>query len=448
MPNSASKIMFLAVWLFSTTPAVAGENPASEARDNTATASTVPVREPGKALLKTAGIRELSGKYLTLYTDLPASSGADRLVDAFDQAYSQWCSYFGLPEARTPPWRATACLMRDKKRFAAAGLVPADLPAFDHAYFRGNRVWIYEQKDGYYQRHLLLHEGTHAFMNATLGSCGPPWFMEGIAELLATHALDEDKVALNRFPGDADDVPGWGRVRLVHDALKQGRRLKIDDVLTYDARAHEQVEPYGWCWAAAAFLDGHPRYQEHFRKLAVHPDAKDFNERLRREFATDWPQLAEEWQLFVEHLEYGYDLTREAIDFRPGKLLAATGTKVKVAADRGWQSTGLTLEAGKGYRLRATGRFQVASDPQPWPSGPAGVTIRYWEGKPLGMMLAAVHPEPFDPSSQSSLLKPIAIGEDATIEPAITGTLYLRINDSPAELNDNAGSVEVRISAE
>ncbi len=118
---------------------------------------------------------------------------------------------------------------------------------------------------------------------------------------------------------------------------------------------------------------------------------------------------------------------------------------MKVAADRGWQSAGVTLEAGKTYHLRATGRFQVATDPQPWPSGPGGVTIRYWERKPLGMLLAAVHPEPFDPRTESSLLKPIAIGEEATLRPEASGTLYLRINDSPAELADNAGSLEVQI---
>ena len=96
--------------------------------------SDVPVTP---AQLKTAKIRELSGKHLTLYTDLPAGSGVDPLVAAFDQAYPQWCAYFGVAEARTPPGRATVCLMGDKSRFLAAGLLPADLPAFDHAYFRG-----------------------------------------------------------------------------------------------------------------------------------------------------------------------------------------------------------------------------------------------------------------------------------------------------------------------
>jgi hypothetical protein len=409
--------------------------------------STIEARPIDDARVMAAGIRKLDGEYMTLYSDLPPSPAVDRLVGEFDQAYPQWFDYFDMTLGANHSWHVTGCLMADRQRFAAAGLLPADLPPFEHGYFRGNRIWVYVQADDYYQRHLLLHEGTHAFMNALLGSCGPPWYSEGMAELLATHAVKDGHVALDYFPVDADEVPGWGRVRLVHDAIAAGRRLKFDDVLLYNARAHIEVEPYGWCWAAAAFLDRHPRYRDRFRELRSRVAAADFNGQLRERFASDWPELCEEWQLFAYHLEYGYDLEREAIDFRPGSPLAPGRMSVKVAADRGWQSTGVQLEAGKTYHLRAVGQCQVADDPRPWLSEPAGLTIRYWEGHPLGALLAAIHPEPFDTGSDSSLLTPLLIGAEATIQPAVTGTLYLRINDSPAELAENAGSVQVSIAA-
>lgn len=442
----------LAVGSITTISAALAHDPSSVPRNGREAAAADAPRapqdsRPTAAQLKSAKIRELKSKYLTLYTDLPPGQVIDSLPKAFDQAFGQWLDYFNVPiGAEFSP--IVACLMRDREPFAAVGLLPADLPTFDHAYFRGHRLWILDQQDDYYRRHLLLHEGTHAFMNSVLGSCGPPWFMEGIAELLATHAIVDGKVVLNQFPADTDEVPGWGRVELVRGALAAGRRMSIDDILTYDARAHEEVEPYGWCWAIAAFLDGHPRYQKRFRELASHPDPKDFNDRFRKAFAADWPELSKEWQQFIAHLEYGYDLAREAIDFRPGKPLPASGAKVKVAADRGWQSSGLTLQAGKTYRLRATGRFQVASDTRPWPSGPEGVTIRYWERKPLGILLAAVHPETFDIRSASTFLAPVTIGAEGTIRPEATGTLYLRINDSPAELADNKGSLDVQVRPE
>lgn len=398
--------------------------------------------------LATLGIRTLSGEHLTLYTDLPSSPAIDGLTVIFDQAFGPWCDYFEVPQLQGERWRVSACLIREKQKFIDAGLFPRDLPPFVHGYFRGNRIWLYDQQDDYYRRHLLLHEGTHAFMTALLGSHGPPWYSEGMAELLATHVLRDGRLQLNQFPADADDVPGWGRVRLVDEATAVGRMLKIDDILEYNARAHLELEPYGWCWAVAAFLDGHSRYRERFRKLPALVGDANFNNKVRALFADDWAELSEEWQVFASELEYGYDFARAAIDFRPGSPLPPGGTTVTIAADRGWQSTGITLAAGKSYRLQATGQFQVADQPRPWLSGPDGVTIRYRHGQPLGRLLAAVHPEPFDPRGRSSLLASEAVGSDGVIQPVAAGTLYLRINDSPAELANNAGTIEVRVTAE
>ena len=260
-----------------------------------------------EAQVAAAGIRKLAGKHLTLFTDLPPEPAVDRLVDDFDQAYPQWCDYFDLHPGGDEPWQLIGCLIKDRKRFAQVGLLPADLPPFQHGFFRGNRIWVYSQSDDYYQRHLLLHEGTHAFMNALLGSCGPPWYSEGMAELLATHAMKDGQPVLDSFPADPDNVPGWGRIRLVHDAIAAGRNLKFDDVLRYNARAHIEVEPYGWGWAAAAFLENHPRYHERFKQLRYRVAAPDFNGQVRELYAADWPELAEEWQVFADGLEYGYD---------------------------------------------------------------------------------------------------------------------------------------------
>ncbi|HEY1603054.1 MAG TPA: hypothetical protein VGG64_25850 [Pirellulales bacterium] len=437
-----------------TAPEGARSQPASSAKTDTAgtnLAPAVPDRSQSivdDAQLQGAGIRKLVGSHITLYTDLPAGPDVDPLVTDFDQAYPQWCEYFGASQRGTQSWRATACLMADKQKFLKVGLLPRNLPKFLHGYFRGDRIWIYDQESDYYRRHLLLHEGTHAFMAALLGSCGPPWYKEGMAELLATHSQKNDRVTLDAFPADADDFVGWGRVRLVHEAIAAGRRLKMDDVLEYQADAHTELEPYGWCWAVAAFLDGHPRYRERFRQLATHVGAGNFNRQVLDRFANDWPQLDEEWQLFADRLEYGYDLQREAIDFRPGVPLPREGKTVRIAADRGWQSSGIELEAGRTYRLRASGSYQIAKGERPWLSDPGGVTIRYWEGRPLGVLLAAVHPEPFDSRSDSALLSPTIIGQEATLQPTATGTLYLRVNDSPAELADNAGTLEVRVSGE
>jgi hypothetical protein len=118
---------------------------------------------------------------------------------------------------------------------------------------------------------------------------------------------------------------------------------------------------------------------------------------------------------------------------------------VAIAADRGWQNSGLRLDAGVTYRLSAKGRYQVAKEPKTWWCEPGGVSIRYYQGRPLGILLAAVRPDHPPPGSTSVLLRPIVVGLGATLLPKESGTLLLKINDSAAELGDNAGELKVEV---
>ena len=67
---------------------------------------------------------------MTLYTDLPAEQSVDELPAVFDQAFPQWCDYFHVDPRQHDDWRMTAYLMKDKLRFAAAGVLPDNLPSF------------------------------------------------------------------------------------------------------------------------------------------------------------------------------------------------------------------------------------------------------------------------------------------------------------------------------
>jgi hypothetical protein len=335
--------------------------------------------------------------------------------------------------------------MKDKERFQQAGLFPDNLPPFPHGYSRDDELWLYDQPSDYYRRHLLLHEGTHGFMYTRLNAAAPPWYIEGIAELLGTHRWAEGKLTLNYFPQHRDEVPQWGRIRIVQDDFKANRAMFLKGVFDMDSRSHMKTDAYGWCWAAAAFLEGHPRYRERFHKAAQFTRRGDFVTQFAAEFSADARDLFEEWQIYVGDLEYGYDLSRAAIEFKPGKPLAAEGAKVTIAADRGWQSSQIHLEVGERYQLKASGRYQVASEPKPWMSEPQGVSIRYYKGWPLGMLLAAVRPDENDPDAPSGLFRVRSVGREDAFAPLQSGTLYLRINDSCAELADNAGTLEVEV---
>jgi hypothetical protein len=392
-----------------------------------------------------AGIRRLAGRRLTLYTDLPPDQDVDVLTDAFDQAFPQWCEYFGIDAQEHADWAMTGFLMADKSLFQRTGLLPQDLPPFQHGFARNYELWLYEQPSVYYRRHLLLHEGTHGFMNTLLGGCGPPWYMEGIAELLATHQWEEGRLALKYMPRSRDEVPMWGRIRAIQDEFAAGRGMLLEGVLGYNSHAHLEAEPYAWCWAVAVLLDSHPAYRDPFRQLQKSVLAPDFSQRFRHEVGDHWQQLNEQWQLMVAGIEYGYDVARTVVEFGPGRPLKASGATVIVAADRGWQNSGLRLDAEAAYRLQASGRYQVDDRPQIWWCEPNGVTIRYYKGLPLGILLAAVRPDQ-PAGGLSPLLKPTPVGLQSTLTPERSGTLFLRINDSAGELHNNAGTLTVAVS--
>ncbi|MCE9605709.1 MAG: hypothetical protein K8U03_12515 [Planctomycetia bacterium] len=404
--------------------------------------------------IRAAGLREIVGKHLTLYTDLPATPAVEELPRVFDAAVPQWAKYFQVDPGRIAQWRMHGFLIKDIARFRAAGVVPNTLPDFKNGFAIGADLWFYEQPSDYYRRHLLLHEGTHGFMNTLLGDCGPSWFMEGVAELEATHrwnpaAPSGEQLLLGYVPRNREEVPALGRIATIKVDLQAGRFRRIGDLVNDSVRGFTDVESYAWCWALAMFLDRHPRYQGRFRTLQAEllGSHDRFNAEFRKRFAGEAADLNREWSVFAHELEYGVDVPRSAIDFRSGSPLAATGAKVSVAADRGWQSADVKLEAGKKYQVRASGRYQIAAaDGKPWPCEPAGITIRYFRGRPLGMLLGAVEPDAFDAAREPAMLRPIEIGLETTLVPSASGTLYLRVNDSNGELQDNSGSLSVEIS--
>jgi hypothetical protein len=394
-----------------------------------------------------AGLRRLVGKHLTIYTDVPSSPAVDELPQVFDLAMAPWCERFGIDPARVAAWRLTGYLMRDGDRFRKINALPGGLPPFKNGFHMGDEFWWYEQSSDYYRRHLLLHEGTHVFMSRWLGGIGPPWYAEGMAELMSTHRWREGQLQLGYAPRDRDELTDWGRVKIIQDDFAAGRGKSLEAVFQYDLRTSLEVEAYGWSWAAAHFLDSHPKSQAVFRSLIddAREGGPEFSRRLIKRLGDDWEDLSEEWQLFVSQAEYGYDVPKAAIERRPAQPLTSAEIRLKVAADKGWQSSGVELEAGESYEVAAVGRYQIAAGPPVWWSETGGVTIRYHRGQPLGILQGAVRGEAFSRDKLTPLVKPLAIGRKQVVSPAESGTLYLRVNESPRDLADNTGEILVRI---
>ncbi len=427
----------LLVWQFVATQAIAADLPAPRRVDERRAAQL--------------GLRKIVGRHLRLYTDLPPSDAVDGLAAVFDAAVPQWAEYFEVDPTQLRDWKMQGFLMDDRAKFAALGLLPRERTDFVNGYCNGFELWLVEQPSDYFRRHLLLHEGTHGFMAVFLGNeerrgdTGAGWYSEGMAELLGTHRWQAGQLRLRVMPQSREEVPMWGRIRLIRDAVGEGKPLALGEVLAMDKRRTFSTDEYAWCWALCAFLDTHPRWHAKLRALREHVGEPRFNTLVRQDLREDWSDLEAEWQAFVATLDYGYDGQRMAMQH----LESAAVTEQKratIAADRGWQSTGWKLSANREYRVSAAGRFEIARERGEdgneiaWPCEPGGVTIRYHEGQPLGLLLGAWREEG---NHQFSAAFPLGLSR--VIKPPADAVLYLRVNDSAARLSDNRGSLSASI---
>ena len=405
--------------------------------------------------LRSQGIRILKGKHLTLCTDLPPSPEINNLPNVFDLAVAEYCRFFGVDPKHCAAWQMRGCLIDDLETFRAADLLgpfPTDLIG----YSVDDRLWVREQKSDYFRRHLILHEGVHGFMNDLFGACGPEWYMESSAEYLATHRWENGRLELGVLPEHTDDLPGWRRIEMLKGDIKAGNMKTVDRILRSSVRQPaRQGEPpvdYACVWAFGYLLDRHPQYRDAYRDMARWLTFRDFSNRFYLRLADRWNELQIDWLCLLDELDYGYDVPRMVLDPQPGKALVSSMT-FEVDASRGWQNAGVALEADKTYRISASGRYRLGDNPKAWFAEPNGVTLRYHKGQALGLLLGAVVPDGlFDAEDEIApedlpFLSPMLIGTERELTPERSGTLYLRVNDSPAELGDNEGSCRVVVEA-
>jgi hypothetical protein len=408
-------------------------------------AAQAPPRQLDLRQLEAAGLRVLEGRHMRLVTDLPPSPAVDELPAVFDAALPQWAEYFDVPLARLNDAHWQGFLVKDRGVFATLGLMPAERPDFISGYANGWEFWLVEQPSEYYRRHLVLHEGTHAFMITQLGGAGAPWYMEGMAELLGTHEWRDGRLQLGAMPAHRDDVPMWGRIKLIREAVEAGEAWPLARVLQVNNRRSMDTNEYAWTWLLASLLDGHPDYQGRFRELRGLATDPRFNDKFKALFADDWRELNDEWMSTVVAVDYGYDIPRMAIAEAESAPVESASRRSRITADRGWQSAGWVLRGGESYRVSASGRYQLVRDGESWPCEPGGVTLEYYDGRPAGVLLGALRYVDPTGGPSSTFARPIVIGLERTMTPERDAVLYVRVNDDPAGVGANRGDLDVRI---
>lgn len=385
---------------------------------------------------KASGIRRYESKRLILYTDFDPQI-AQTLPPMADVLFDHLTKFFGqLPANREgTDFQATGYLMADPNLFRKLGLLTDRVPAFENGRHMGYEFWVNGQKEKYYSRHLVFHEFTHCFMACTTGTVDAPpaWYMEGMAEYFGTHRLNNGAISFGVMPENLEDYKGFGRIGFLNRAVQQKDMKSTREVMNLGPT--EQAI-YPWSWALCRFLIHQPDIT--FREIGTHLTRNGFQTKLTTALGSN-NMLEARWSEFLDKLSPGYDIPRAAIQPTMGVALGAGESKqLTVAADRGWQSTGILLGQGS-YEIKASGRFQVSDQVKPWISEPNGVSINYIRNQRLGCLLGTC----YDPNSPT-FANSFKVGTGRTVTDQ-NGTLFLRVNDAMNSLANNKGEVNVTI---
>lgn len=388
------------------------------------------------------------GRFIDLTTASENANQLDTLIESFDVATGQWLEFWQLEPAAVVGWRVRAYLIDDEARFRQAGLIPDNVPEFPFGYTLDDRVWVRIQPSEYYTRHLLLHEGAHALAFQIFGGAGPTWYMEGTAEMLATHTGTGANILINQLPTSRGQVPYWGRFKRIGELREADQIPPLETVLKYQPALLDNVTPYSLSWAAAMLFYHYDEYRDAFQTAARggRETGPTFNRRFYQRLRQDWPAIRARWRLLCHELDYGFQWDRERVALSTDDpLWDGQPLTLQVEADRGWQSTGVRFPPGTRVQLNPEGEVVLDTEPRPWISQPAGVTLRYHRGRPLGQLLVCVLPNATPDTGNLTPLAITPLTETRELAIAQFSWLLFRINDGVGELGNNEGVYRVTI---
>ncbi len=345
------------------------------------------------------GIRVIESERVVLYTDLSKSEDVDQIPEALNAAIPRICAFFKIDESRFDDLRVEAFLMSDVNSFIEIRALNGE-PRFLYGYSMGDRIYAKDQKISYYNRFLLLHELVHTLMHEIFGDLRPRWFSEGSAEFLALHEWDPKRkeIKIARIPKSDESTPGFGRLRQIREIVRANQAPTLCEILNFEPHDFVNVSTYSWSWALVMFLNNSPKYREIAEALPYWSLTNEPNRLFAEAIGDRWNEFENDWADFIGRIDYDYDFNSCSI----GEALAPSptaevgnGTTIEIDVSRGWQNTGLRLEANTFYKLVCSGRFRFyLSEPnRTFNFEGTGATFQYVNGKPIGRLEAVVAPD-------------------------------------------------------
>ncbi|HMO14398.1 MAG TPA: hypothetical protein PKD64_11335 [Pirellulaceae bacterium] len=264
----------------------------------------------------------------------------------------------------------------------------------------------------------VVHEALRAFCIQTFGGVGPKWYARGMAELRDNWKADDLSVA----------VPP-----ATVEYLRSAPPLSLERLVNDQPVGASDWQDASWRWAACYFLATNPNYASRFNVLGASLMSTDPRDSFRNAFAERMEQLNFEFAFYLKHLQLGLrtDLIAWKWNTKPRAISSSRSVKTKVNAKEGWQPSGLQVEKGEKYLIRASGTWQT--DKELTPVDADGDI----EGK--GQLVGVIF-------SDYALSEPFELGKDVEFTVPSAGHLFLRCNDDWSELADNVGTINVDIS--
>ncbi|MFM9063604.1 MAG: hypothetical protein ACKOOI_11330 [Pirellula sp.] len=393
-----------------------------------------------------AGIKRFSKGQWTILTDLPIDQEIESWPKILDQALAQWCRKWSIDPAIATTWPLTIHCMGDRKVFERSGLLDG-VPSFEDGFQQADRIFLVEQPSNYYRRHLLLHEATHWIMYRAFGGGGAPWFMEGMAELEATHRLDNNILSLAIIPDRPESVPHWGRFKKLSDSVASNGVPKLKRIIYYGNERQDRMDCYCWSWAACVFLRNHPLYWPFLEKSSTPPldYSLKLSEQFEKSLADRWDDVERDWKLFVDEFGFGYQPSSDLISLdgyiRKNNISQDSQTSMQLDTTKGWQLVNLPIKQGQGAYITAEGIYAVqVRNQQAWDSTPEGLTYRYHRHIPMGKLIGG-----FLSVDNDQPLEVFPVGKRHEFKASTDGWLLLRINEPVGDRRDNSGLLTIQV---
>lgn len=271
------------------------------------------------------------------------------------------------------------------------------------------------------------HEAVHAYCGQTFGRTGPLWYAEGMAEM-----------GQYWREGDASvHCPDYVVAYLHANRAKPIREIVADDGKTRSGNAMaltgDSWQNYAWRWALCHMLANNTNYAARFRPLGL-----GFLSGQRVSFADTYgammSEIEFEYEFFIRHFDQGYrvDLCSWNWKKKSRPLEGDASIASRIAANRGWQPSGVVVTSGNKYDYSASGGWQTAKDAKELSADGA----QDGRGRLEGVIF-----------NDFALGEPFPLGASGSFASPGDGRLFLRCKDAWNELADNKGQLTVTIKS-